>query len=167
MSDVIIRELKEQDWQDYKAMRLQALQECPGVYLGRYEDAVEYEDVRWQNDIKQDNSIIFGLFDKEAMVGLAAVFTWREDPTGKTAIFAMDYIAPDYRGQGLTKLVYQSRIDWARAQNRFDKMCISHREGNEPSRRAMVAHGFQYIEKEMIDWPDGTQDFEYNYEIDV
>ena len=79
----------------------------------------------------------------------------------------MDYIDPSYRGRCLSKLLYQLRIDWARQHQPFKRLVISHREGNEASRRANQVFGFRYIGKEDIDWPDGVKAPDYLYELDM
>ncbi len=168
MNDIYIKQLETKDWQDYKSIRLHALQECPGVYFAHYDDGVKQPDSFWQEPLDVDDSAVFGVYNDSQIIGLAGVFTWREDPTGKTAIFAMDYIDKNYRGQGLTKLIYESRLEWVKARtSKFDKVAIGHREGNEASRRAMISFGFQLMDKEMRDWPDGEQDLEYKYELQL
>ena len=49
----------------------------------------------------------------------------------------------------------------------WDKLTIGHRKGNEPSRKGMTNHGFQFKETKEIDWPDDTRDIEYRYELDL
>ena len=166
MSDVYIKQLKWDDWQDYKSIRLHALKEHPGVYFADYDETVKLPDSFWQEPLDSDHAVVFGIYDGDNMIGLAGVFTWREDPTGKTAIFAMDFIHRDYRGKGLTKLLYQARLEWVRARTaQFDKAAIGHRAGNEASRRAIISHDFKLVGKEICQWPDGTEDLEYNYEL--
>ncbi len=79
----------------------------------------------------------------------------------------MDYVDAAYRGQGLSQLLYRARIEWALAHEPFRRLVISHREGNEVSRRAMLAAGFVFKDKEIISWPDGTQAEEWNYTLDL
>ncbi len=168
MSEIYIKELELNQWQDHKKIRLKALQQCPGVYGASYDKTSQCGDVFWQEPLSSDDSVVFGLYDGDDIVGLAGVFTWKEDLSEKTAIFAMDFIDKKYRGQGLTKLIYESRIKWVRARSdKFDRMAIAHREGNEPSKRAMLSAGFQYTASEMIDWPDGQRDLEHKYQLQV
>jgi GNAT superfamily N-acetyltransferase len=168
MSDIYIKQLSGEAWRDYKFIRLKALQECPAVYCSCYDKTLQLPDSFWQEPLDSNVSAVFGVYDGNNIIGLASVFTWREDPTGKTAIFVMDFIDKSYRGQGLTKLIYESRLKWARERNGiFDKAAISHRKGNEASRRAMVSFGFQLMDKKMIDWPDGQKDWEYSYELQL
>ena len=110
---------------------------------------------------------IFGLFDKDKLIGITAVFTWSKDPTGKTGIMAMNFIEPEYRGKGYSNFLYEACIIFAKNYFKWNKLTIGHRKGNEPSRKGMTNHGFQFKETEEIEWPDDTRDTEYRYELDL
>jgi len=161
------RALTAEDWQIFRQIRLRALRVHPGVYLGSYKDAAARTEREWKEMLDGYGKCIFGLFDRDRMIGLAAIFTSREDPSGQSGVLAMDYIDPSYRGRCLSKLLYQLRIDWARLHQPFKRLVISHREGNEASRRANQAFGFRYIGREDIDWPDGAQAPHYLYELEI
>lgn len=163
-----IRKLEDRDWQDLKRIRLEALRSHPGLYMRSYESAQASTPADWRAQFRSPQAqAIFGLYDMDQIAGLAAVFSWAGDPSGRIGILAMDYVSPAYRGQGFSRLLYRARLDWALAQPQFDKLRISHREGNEPSRRANQAFGFLYTGREWVEWPDGTWDWEYNYERDL
>jgi hypothetical protein len=89
---------------------LRALREHPGVYLGSYKDSAARMEHEWQEMLDGKGKCIFGLFDKDKIIGLAAVFTSREDSNGQSGVLAMDYIDPLYRGRRLSKLLYQARL---------------------------------------------------------
>ena len=110
---------------------------------------------------------VFGLFDTDKLIGITAVFTWGEDPTGKTGIMAMIFIEPEYRGKGYSSLFYIACIGFAKNYLVWDELTIGHRKGNEPSRKGMTNHGFQFKETEEIDWPDDTRDIEYRYKLNL
>ena len=75
----------------------------------------------------------------------------------------MSYIDSEYRGKGLSALLYQARINWARTLG-FERITVGHREGNEASKAANQKFGFVFLEKEEIDFPDGRA-FDYRYEL--
>jgi RimJ/RimL family protein N-acetyltransferase len=165
--NITTRALTAQDWEAFRQIRLRALHEHPGVYLGSYKAAAARTETEWQEMLDSKGKCIFGLFDSDKIIGLAAVFTSREDSNGQSGILAMDYIDPLYRGRRLSKLLYQARIDWAKQYRPFKRLVISHREGNEASRRANQSFGFKFVGKEEIDWPDGTKALDYRYELDL
>jgi len=162
-----IKKFEQDDWEDYKSIRLEALQTYPNVFLSNFDEEKLLPQSKWQDDLKDDSCAIFGVYDDDKIVGLTAVFTWRGDDTGQTAVLAMSYRNPDYRGSGMGQMFYEARIDWAMHQPSLTKIRVSHREGNEPSRQANQKAGFKFVGKEMITWPDGQEDWEYNYELDL
>lgn len=167
VANVTIRALKPEDWELYRSIRTRAVTLDNGVYLAHPDEVKSRPDSRWIEDLEGQNQQIFGLFDGENIIGLCAVFTSRDDPSGQTGVMAMAFIEPDYRGRGYSSLLYKARIDFALKHQAWTTLTISHREGNEPSKRAMLKHGFELKDSEMIDWPDGTRDADYHYELNL
>jgi RimJ/RimL family protein N-acetyltransferase len=97
---------------------------------------------RWQDTIKGQAHQVFGLFDGEHLIGVTAAFTSPEDPSGKTAVLAMSFIPPEYRGRGLSRLFYEARLDWIRTHSHFRRVTVSHRWSNEVSRHAIRRYDF-------------------------
>ncbi len=77
------------------------------------------------------------------------------------------YIRQAYQGRGYSKLLYKARIDWAIEHKEWDRLIVSHRESNERSRRANQAFGFMFTHKSPHTWPDGAQEDEWHYEMDL
>ena len=164
---VILRELRPEDWRAFRSARLKALREHPDVYLSSYNSELEKPEWWWKETLDGKGKSVFGLFADGQLIGFAAVFTWRRDPSGCSGVMAMDYVAPQWRGKGLSRLLYQARIDWAVGQRQFARLVISHRDGNEISRKANQAFGFEYTGREVIQWPDGAKAEEWNYRLDL
>lgn len=167
MNSIKIRQLFEEDWEIARSIRLRALKQASDVFLSNYDKEAGYDAETWKSRLREESGATFGLFDNDKIIGLTGVFTWRGDNTGKTAILAMSFIEAAYRGKGYSKLFYEARIKWAKEKGSFDQIRVSHRQGNETSRRANQAFGFEFKGKEMVDWPDGSKDFEHNYELDL
>ncbi len=163
LTNIYIRPFQKDEWELFKAKRLQALKDLPHLFLSSYGATAAQRDEFWQEMIAGENEEIFGLFDDQKLIGITGVFkNWR-DASGITAHMAMSYIDPEYRGKGLSALLYQARIDWARAKG-FKKITVGHREGNEASKAANQKFGFVFYEKEEIDFPDGRA-LDYRYEL--
>jgi RimJ/RimL family protein N-acetyltransferase len=167
LMSITTRILAPQDWKTFRQIRLRALREHPDVYTGSYKETAARTESEWMELLDGKEKCIFGLFDGDSIIGLAAVFRSREDPSGQSGVLAMDYIDPLYRGRRLSRILYQARIDWAKQHRPFRRLLISHREGNEASRRANQSFGFKFIGKQQIDWPDGTKAPDYVYELDL
>jgi RimJ/RimL family protein N-acetyltransferase len=163
-----LRALTPDDWSIFRSLRLQALRETPGAYFSSHESEAKLSEAAWKERLDGNRKCIFGLFDGgNDLIGIAAIFTWRDDPTAQTGILAMDYVDARYRGRGLSRLLYQGRITWAIGQPHLTRLVISHRAGNEASRRAMLSSGFEYRGKRTIHWPDGVDAEEWNYGLDL
>lgn len=164
--NVTIRPLTESDWPGLRAIRLAALRNEPGVYTAHYEVECAYADDVWRSLAAGDERTrVFGLFDGEALVGITGVLTSEDDPSGRTAVLWMSYIEPAYRGRGLSRRFYEVRLDWIRSQGSFDRVRVSHRRSNEPSRRANQRFGFKETGSSEMAWPDGGVEDKVSYEL--
>jgi RimJ/RimL family protein N-acetyltransferase len=146
---IAIRKLDDADGAMLRAFWLQGLAEFP-VFFGRVEDIAIQPPGYWRNVIRGQDHQIFGLFDSGRMIGITAAFAFAEDQSGETAIFGMSFIAPEYRGLGLSRLLYDARLAWTRARPRFKRVILSHAVSNEASRRAHRRYGFVLIEKKTL-----------------
>ncbi len=167
MEPVTIRALDPAEWEIFRDFRLQALRAAPGVFASSYEAEVTRTPGEWQLEMKGPDHQVFGLFDGEQIIGITAAFTWREDPSGQTALLAMSFIRPEYRGRGLSRLLYEARLDWIRARPQFKRVVVFHRESNGASRRANQRHGFRRTGRRSHVWPDGTAEDEIFYELRI
>jgi GNAT superfamily N-acetyltransferase len=111
---ITIRPLESREWAVLRDFRLQALKAAPGVYGESWEEAVSRSPQQWRDGITGRTHQIFGLFDGERLIGITGAATWRDDPSGQTAILIMSFILPEYRGLGLARLLYEARLEWIR-----------------------------------------------------
>lgn len=164
---ITIRALEPAEWADFRDLRLHALQIDPGVFFSSYETELNNTAEEWQSTVQGPAHQVFGLFDGPRLVGITAAFTWREDPSGETAILGMSFLLPEYRSRGLTRLFYKTRLDWIHAQPQFKRIVVSHRASNEASRRAIERHGFLPARRVSRTWPDGATEEEWVYEMRI
>lgn len=162
--EISIRPLISDEWEALRRLRLQALTMHPYYFAWTAADAAAKPESFWRDYLSGEGKAVFGLFDRKILTGITGVFTHRDYPDGKTADFGMSFIEPDYRRKGLSRLLYQARIDWAR-NNGFDRIIVAHHIENEASKNANQHFGFQYISEHMHDWPDGSRAIEKFYEL--
>lgn len=167
MKAVHIRPLEPTDWESFRDFRLAALKAAPGSFASSFDDEANRSPEDWRADINAPTHQVFGLFDQEMLIGITAAFTWRGDPTGQTAVLAMSFILPRYRRQGLSRLLYESRLAWIRDRPKFRRIIVSHRASNEASRRANQKHGFVFTGRESHVWPDGQTEDEVFYGLEI
>jgi RimJ/RimL family protein N-acetyltransferase len=165
--DYSTRILTTDDWWKFSTIRLEALQKFPQFFLSSYETEIRQTPEEWRDWLNQQGKCVVGLYADKALVGIQGVFTWRKDATGATGVVASSCIKPEHQGRGLADKLYESCIEWALGYPPWKKLIVSHREGNEASRRAILKRGFQLTGKAAISWPDGSIADEYNYELDL
>lgn len=161
---VTIRPLAPVEWEAFRDIRLAALAESPGNFFATLADARDGPQERWLEMLESDDGVVFGLFDDARLVGLTAVYVDRAIAARDTAGLGMTWVAPGWRGRGLSAMIYAARIAWARERG-LRRIIVSHRASNEPSRRAMLAAGFREIARRPHRWPDGVEEDDVAYEL--
>ena len=163
-----IRRLSADDWLAFSQIRLTALKTDPRVFGSNYERESQFFEEDWRNSLNKNDSAIFMIFEDETPIGMTSVSIDREDPTGKTALLWGSWLAPEYRGKGLSDLMYQARIDWAKDHPNVEKIIVSHRASNLASKYANQKHGFvKFTHKNKKIWTDGATEDEIFYELKI
>lgn len=159
-----LRRLLPSKWEDYKSIRLEALQTNPAMFGSNYQKEAAYTQQDWVAFLENDARAIFALYDMGSLIGLTAVTLKKDDPS--TAVLFASFIKSAYRGQGLSRLFYQARIDWAKLKN-CSSITVSHRVGNEISKAANQRFGFKYVAAKEASWPDGVSADELIYTLQL
>lgn len=165
MKKFSIKQLHEDDWRELSEVRLKALRTDPSVFGSNYELESQFTEEDWRNKLRSDDSAIFIIFDGETPVGMTGVSVLREDETKRTALLWGSWLEPEFRGQGLSDLIYRARIDWAKAHPTVEKIIVSHRASNLASKYANQKHGFVFTHINEKTWTDGAREDEICYEL--
>jgi GNAT superfamily N-acetyltransferase len=135
------------------------------MYGSSYADEADRDDEAWREGTVGPNHQVFGLEVGAELVGIAGVFVWRDDPAGETAFLGMGFIERAYRGRGRSKLLLDARLAWARADGRFRRAVIYHRDGNTAVERLVRGRGFALAERRPFPWHDGGTGDILRYEL--
>lgn len=162
-----IRQLTEDEWQEFSEIRLTALKTDPLVFGSNYERESQMSEEEWRERLRAKDTAIFLICENKAPIGMTAVSIDRNDPTKKTALLWGTWLAPEYRGKGLSKLMYKTRIAWAKQQPSVEKIVVSHRASNLSSKYANQKHGFLFTHKQEKVWTDGAKEDEIFYELQI
>ena len=165
--DYFTRALTPDDWQEFAAIRLEALQKYPQFFGATYAEESAYTQEQWRDFLGKEGRYFFGLYTDKSFIGITGVVQGKLDPTGATGLMVASYIKQEYQGNRLAEKLYAARIVAALDHLQWKKLVIGHREGNEPSRRANQKWGFCFTHKESRTWPDGTIADDYHYELDL
>ena len=163
--NISLKLLNEDDWRQFSEIRLKALQTDPSVFGSNYALESEFTEDDWRGRLRSENSAIFMILANETPIGMTGISVFRDDPTGKTAILWGSWLDPEFRQKGLSKLMYEARLEWARARPSIERIIVSHRASNVASKYANQKHGFVFTGTHEKSWPDGATEDEVCYEL--
>lgn len=147
-------QLNINEWPILKKIRLEALELHPNFFSPSV-DEFKMTDDQWKERLANTESANFGLFnDQNEIIGLTAIFRDKDDRA--LAWMVASYIKAAYRGQGLTRYLYEARIQWAKDQKDIHTLVVNHRIDNEISRKAHQKFKFEFVQEfPPTDWPNG------------
>jgi RimJ/RimL family protein N-acetyltransferase len=160
-----IRKLEENDWHIFSEVRLLALRTDPKVFGSTHEREAGFSEAEWRSQLTNRDTGIFAVFDENGPVGMTGVAVDRDDPSRKTALLWGSWLSPDARGKGLSRLLYEARLSWARNQPGVEQIIVSHRESNVASKFANQRFGFHHTHTTERKWNDGVIEKELHYEL--
>lgn len=162
-----VRPLDVLDVHAFKETRLKALREYPKYFLDNAEQASLRSDKEWTEYLIGDHKKVFGLFDHENLIGIASIYKPNTNDDCNTAHLAMGFIHTEFRGIGLSSLLYNARLNWAKSNSTIRILKISHRKENLVSAKAITKNGFQYISEKTEKYGDGTTGTSLKYKLDL
>jgi RimJ/RimL family protein N-acetyltransferase len=165
MKKFSIRQLHEHDWRELSEVRLKALRSDPHVFGSNYAAESQLSEEEWRNKLRSDDSAIFCVFAGETPIGMTGISVLREDETKRTALLWGSWLEPEFRGKGLSELMYKARIDWAKAHPTIERIIVSHRASNVASKHANQKHEFVFTGTHEKIWSDGKTEDDVCYEL--
>ncbi|MCI5073194.1 GNAT family N-acetyltransferase [bacterium] len=141
--NITLKHLNANDWQLYKTLRLQSLQQFPH-YFSPSQDEIQFSPQDWQARLSNRHTANFALFNQKQAIGLTGIIKENLNPHSSTGILVASYIDINYQGQGLSNFFYQARIDWAKEQGLVE-LKIEHHQNNLACKHAHQKFGFQLL----------------------
>jgi RimJ/RimL family protein N-acetyltransferase len=162
-----IRQICENDWQEFREIRLKALKSDPKVFGSHYEREKNKSRQDWKEWAGAENQAIFFLYDNGKSIGMTGIYIPQDTVTKTTAVLWGSWLEPEYRHKGISELMYKARIDWAKDQPDLRRIEVSHRESNLASKFANQKHGFKLVKEEDKEWHDGISEKDVIYELKI
>ncbi|MGY0216234.1 N-acetyltransferase family protein [Endozoicomonadaceae bacterium StTr2] len=144
MTDLKIYISKENDWQTYKNLRLQALQDSPDSFCTTYEQMVDATDEFWicRCQLKQGSSIMLPLIAE--LDGIPCGMAWAitsEVESGTAHIYQM-WVSPQARGHGIARAMLEKMLTWAE-KHQLEKLELSVTTTNRAAIALYESMGFE------------------------
>jgi RimJ/RimL family protein N-acetyltransferase len=114
---MLIRKLTIEDAPAFRTLRLEGLRTAPAAFGSDYEESLALPEARFVEWIEEaPPGAIFGAFDGEALVGLAALAVERGRKKRHKATLWGVFVAASHTRRGLARKLTQAVIDEARGQ---------------------------------------------------
>jgi len=138
MSKVKVRILTEDEWPEYRELRLAALRESPHAFLDSYDVEVAYEEDRWRSRMRRAARLL--ATRDGGSVGIASVGVVGADPT-VADIFGL-WVDPAERHTGVAWALMEAAVDLAARQGLTQ---LHYWTGNENMRAIAFASNFGFL----------------------
>jgi GNAT superfamily N-acetyltransferase len=138
-----VRPVVEDDWESYRAIRLEMLLDTPIAYGDRFESAQKLTEQEWRERAARGasgTSILVAAVDADGQwIGTMGGYIERE--IGGPVLVGV-YVQPRFRGSaaGVTDALLTAVEDWARA--RYSTLRLEVHEDNARARWAYAKRGF-------------------------
>lgn len=137
MSDITVRTLAEDEWEQYRSVRLGALEESPEAFAATLEEERGYTEQLWRDRMRRSQRL---LAEREGQpVGVASLGQHSENER-VAELFGL-WVAPAARGTGVASQLVQAGADVARAQRRTH---LAYWVGTDNGRAVAFASGFGF-----------------------
>jgi ribosomal protein S18 acetylase RimI-like enzyme len=148
MTDVRVRTLGEEDWQEFKAIRLAALRDSPDAFAANADDEEGLEEDFWRLRMRRSVRIVALRVegDGEAEVaggrpvGVVSLGEGKDEEGRVAEIFGL-WVAPDARGTGVATRLVEASADRARHDGRTH---VSYWVGTDNGRAVAFASGIGF-----------------------
>jgi GNAT superfamily N-acetyltransferase len=97
------------DWEDLRAIRLEALADTPEAYGSTYKESVKWSDAQWKNAA---STRLYYLADRDGRVVGMVSGGFNDGYPGTRWLYGM-YVTPRERGTGTAVLLVRAIEEWA------------------------------------------------------
>jgi len=115
---VVIREANLADIDQYRALRLFALQESPLAFGQDYETSLSYSPETWQERLQEDeHSVTFIAEHEQNLIGMTGILRRPLPKTKHSATIVGVYVHPEWRGLRIAESLLNACIKWAKSKS--------------------------------------------------
>lgn len=142
MSDITVRALGEDEWEQYRSVRLNALEESPEAFVATVDEERAYDEDFWRTRMRRSQRLVAE--QEGEPVGVASVGQAREEgekDNAKVAELFGLWVTPGSRGTGVATQLVQAGADEARQQGRSH---LAYWVGADNGRAVAFASGFGF-----------------------
>ncbi|WP_449620329.1 N-acetyltransferase family protein [Robertmurraya sp. Marseille-Q9965] len=129
--------------EQYREIRLTALQTNPESFSASYEEESLYPLERFITRLENSHAFTFGAFKEERLVGVVTLVLEQSVKLNHRAnIYAM-YVLPDYRSNGIGKRLMEQAIEKAKEIDYIEQIYLTVVASNVPAKKLYQSLGFE------------------------
>jgi ribosomal protein S18 acetylase RimI-like enzyme len=145
MTEVTVRSLGEEDWREFKAIRLAALRDSPDAFAASADDEEGFEEDFWRLRVRRSTRLVAVRRDSDGNaesqpVGVVSLGQGKDDEGRVAEIFGL-WVAPDARGTGVATKLVEASAERARRDGRTH---VSYWVGTDNGRAVAFASGIGF-----------------------
>ncbi len=138
MTEITVRELEESDWEEYRAVRLTALQDSPDAFVATYAEESDYGEDRWRERMRRSQRLVA---ERDGdPIGVASVGQASDGSEDKAELFGL-WVRPEARGSGVATALVSAGAKVARERGNSQLM---YWVGSDNGRAVAFASGFGF-----------------------
>ncbi|EAQ00364.1 hypothetical protein JNB_09334 [Janibacter sp. HTCC2649] len=138
MSDISVRPLGEEDWQQYRDTRLTALRESPEAFVATVADEEAFDEDLWRQRMNRSARLIAERQDSQ--LGIVSVGRSSDDNPNTSELFGL-WVSPEARGSGVASALVRAGANLAREQGQSQ---LAYWVGSDNGRAVAFASGFGF-----------------------
>ena len=158
MPRMTIQRLPPERWEEYRAIRLEALRVEPSAFGSTYEGMAAKPDSYWigrlEASAKDPTSPMLFAFMEASCVGMVAASP--AELPGIANLISM-YVSPGVRGQGVGRSLAVSLIEELQALGTIAEVQLLVNDSQIAAKSLYLAVGFQEVAAEELARPDGSR----------
>jgi len=139
MAEVTLHRVLPDEWRQYRALRLEMLQDAPDAFWTSHEQALELDEEMWRDRLASTFHVLVRIGDDP--VGSVGLWDGSVAVPGETNLIAM-YVASRARRQQVGERLVQAVLDEARRRG-HRRVFLQVTDSNAPARALYERMGFR------------------------
>lgn len=140
-----IRLLNDNDAEEYKEKRIEALQNHPEAFSSSVEEELEYSIEVHASRLRAVNAYTIGAFEEDKLVGVVTLVTEiKRKLKHRSDIFAL-YVTPQVRRHGVGKQLMNAAIEKAKEIGGVEQVYLTVSSNNIAAKNLYESIGFKMI----------------------
>ncbi|WP_221260320.1 GNAT family N-acetyltransferase [Acinetobacter sp. Tol 5] len=148
MLNIEVKILSKNELEDFRAIRLSALEKAPEMFGSTYLAEVDKPLIFFEACLT--NSTVFGVFHKNKIIGLATLTQEISSKLSHKAYLSSVFIEPDFHKKGIASQLLTAIVDYSK--NHIEQILLTVADNNKPAIQLYKKFGFETygIEKKAL-----------------